>query len=92
MAYLKSFSLACFTSQLKTQLTAFAPGLSVPLVCPDCRGLNPTNIEGFRAGDLVYAGCGLVLGGRVADARSEWRFLTRLRYIGARFFQDLCKR
>ncbi|KAI0252061.1 cyclin-like protein [Lactifluus subvellereus] len=70
MAYPKPFPLA---SPPKPQQAAFAPDLSVRLICPDCRDPNPTIIEEFGAGDLVCGGCGLVLGDRVVDTRSEWR-------------------
>ncbi|KAH9174598.1 transcription initiation factor IIB [Lactarius sanguifluus] len=52
---------------------AFAPDLSVRLICPDCRDPNPTIIEEFGAEDLVCGSCGLVLGDRVIDTQSEWR-------------------
>lgn len=43
------------------------------LICPDCRE-NPPNItEDFSSGDTVCANCGLVLGERIQDVRSEWR-------------------
>jgi transcription initiation factor TFIIB len=58
MAYLKPFPLA---SPPKRQQAAFAPDLSVRLICPDCRDPNPTIVEDFKAGDPVCAGCGLVL-------------------------------
>ena len=70
MAYLRPFPLA---SPPKRQQTSFAPDLSVRLIWPDCRDPNPTIIEEFGAGDLVCAGCGLVLGDRIVDTRSEWR-------------------
>jgi TFIIB zinc-binding len=70
MAYPKPFPLA---SPPKPQQAAFAPDLSVRLICPDCRDPNPTIVEEFGSGDLVCAGCGLVLGDRIVDTRSEWR-------------------
>ncbi|KAF8256702.1 hypothetical protein EI94DRAFT_1763529 [Lactarius quietus] len=70
MAYPKPFPLA---QPPKPQQAAFAPDLSVRLICPDCRDPNPTIIEEFGAGDLVCGSCGLVLGDRVVDTRSEWR-------------------
>jgi transcription initiation factor TFIIB len=70
MAYPKPFPLA---SPPKPQQAAFAPDLSVRLICPDCRDPNPTIVEEFGAGDLVCGGCGLVLGDRIVDTRSEWR-------------------
>ena len=33
----------------------------------------PNIIEDFVAGDLICGNCGLVLGNRVIDTRSEWR-------------------
>jgi TFIIB zinc-binding len=70
MAYPKPFPLA---SPPKAQQAAFAPDLSVRLICLDCRDPNPTIVEEFGSGDLVCAGCGLVLGDRIVDTRSEWR-------------------
>src|SRR6266478_2570803 len=78
MAYPKPFPLA---SPPKPQQAAFAPDLSVRLICLDCRDPNPTIIEEFGAGDLVCAGCGLVLGDRIVDTRSEWRVCTFARLI-----------
>lgn len=51
----------------------FAPDLNVRLICPDCK-IDPPNVtEEFSSGDLVCADCGLVLGDRIVDTRSEWR-------------------
>ncbi|KAI0311028.1 cyclin-like protein [Amylostereum chailletii] len=47
--------------------------LAVRLICPDCRDPNPNIVEEFGSGDLVCGTCGLVLGDRVVDTRSEWR-------------------
>src|SRR6266702_277901 len=70
MAYPKPFPLA---SPPTPQQAAFAPDLSVRLICPDCRVPNTAIIEEFGAGDLVCRGCGQVHGDRVIDTRSEWR-------------------
>jgi transcription initiation factor TFIIB len=70
MAYLKPFPLV---SPPKPRQPDFAPDLSVRLICPNCRDPNPKIIEEFREGDLVCKGCGLVLGDRIVDTRSEWR-------------------
>ncbi|KAK5636114.1 hypothetical protein RRF57_011826 [Xylaria bambusicola] len=43
------------------------------LQCPDCREFPPNLIEEFSSGDMVCASCGLVLGDRIIDTRSEWR-------------------
>ncbi|KAK0529409.1 transcription initiation factor IIB [Tilletia horrida] len=52
---------------------AFAPNLNVRLICPDCK-VDPPNIEeSFATGDLVCTDCGMVVGDRIVDTRSEWR-------------------
>lgn len=51
----------------------FLPDLNVRLVCPDCQTIPPNITEEFASGDLVCADCGLVLGDRIVDTRSEWR-------------------
>ncbi|KAG2204385.1 hypothetical protein INT46_006937 [Mucor plumbeus] len=51
----------------------FKPNLNVALVCPDCRIKPPQIVEEFASGDLVCGDCGLVLGDRIIDTRSEWR-------------------
>ncbi|KAG9057393.1 transcription initiation factor IIB [Serendipita sp. 407] len=47
--------------------------LSVRLICPECKDPMPNIEEEFSSGDLVCRGCGLVLGDRIVDTRSEWR-------------------
>jgi len=42
-------------------------------MCPDCKDLEPSIVEEFGSGDLVCRNCGLVLGHRIVDTRSEWR-------------------
>ncbi|KAJ1666094.1 transcription initiation factor IIB [Coemansia sp. RSA 1813] len=46
---------------------------SVKLICKDCRSLVPNLVEDFTSGDYVCGDCGLVLGDRIVDTRSEWR-------------------
>lgn len=70
MAYSQPFPLAAPT---KPQQANYAPDLAVRLICPECKDPNPNIIEEFGSGDLVCGGCGLVLGDRVVDTRSEWR-------------------
>jgi len=70
MAYAQPFPLA---APQKAQQATFAPDLAVRLICPDCRDPNPNIVEEFGSGDLVCGSCGLVLGDRVVDTRSEWR-------------------
>ncbi|KAF8918401.1 cyclin-like protein [Mucidula mucida] len=52
---------------------SYGPDLAVRLICPECRDPNPQISEEFGSGDLVCKTCGLVLGDRIVDTRSEWR-------------------
>lgn len=47
--------------------------LNVKLMCPECRIMPPDIVERFSEGDMVCGNCGLVLGDRIVDTRSEWR-------------------
>ncbi|KAG6328917.1 hypothetical protein ID866_10170 [Astraeus odoratus] len=71
MAFAQPFPLAA--SAQKIQQPTYGPDLAVRLICPDCRDPNPNIVEEFGSGDLVCGGCGLVLGDRIVDTRSEWR-------------------
>ena len=55
----------------RPQEEAFRPNLNVILMCPECNDNNI--IEEFSSGDMVCGDCGLVLGDRIIDTRSEWR-------------------
>ena len=70
MAFSQPFPLA---APLANQKTSYGPDLSVKLICPECRDPHPNIREEFGAGDLVCGNCGLVLGDRIVDTRSEWR-------------------
>jgi transcription initiation factor TFIIB len=72
MAFAQPFPLAAAAAQ-KIQQPAFGPDLAVRLICPECRDPNPNIVEEFGSGDLVCGSCGLVLGDRIVDTRSEWR-------------------
>jgi transcription initiation factor TFIIB len=50
----------------------FRPNLSVTIFCPECKD-NSNIVEEFSSGDTVCGNCGLVLGDRIVDTRSEWR-------------------
>lgn len=51
---------------------AFRQDLAVRLNCPSCPPDRPANVmESYSDGDLVCGNCGLVLGDRVIDTRSE---------------------
>lgn len=52
---------------------SFQPNLNLNLICPDCKVSPPHIVEEFASGDLVCGDCGLVLGDRIIDTRSEWR-------------------
>lgn len=43
------------------------------LICPDCQENPPNLVEEFSSGDMVCASCGLIVGERIVDTRSEWR-------------------
>ena len=43
------------------------------LVCSECKTFPPVLVEEFSSGDMVCGECGLVLGDRIIDTRSEWR-------------------
>ncbi|KAL9538364.1 hypothetical protein MBANPS3_010987 [Mucor bainieri] len=51
----------------------FQQNLNVTLCCLDCKIIPPNLVEEFASGDLVCGDCGLVLGDRIVDTRSEWR-------------------
>ncbi|KAH7887346.1 cyclin-like protein [Phlebopus sp. FC_14] len=71
MAFAQPFPLAA--SAQKALQPTYGPDLAVRLICPQCRDPNPNIVEEFGSGDLVCGGCGLVLGDRIVDTRSEWR-------------------
>ncbi|TPX78329.1 hypothetical protein CcCBS67573_g00391 [Chytriomyces confervae] len=54
-------------------MSAIQPDLNIKVMCNFCRNPVPNVIENFRDGDLICGDCGLVLGDRVVDTRSEWR-------------------
>ncbi|PBK68795.1 TFIIB-domain-containing protein [Armillaria solidipes] len=72
MAYAQAFPLAQSQAKAPPPPT-FGPDLAVRLICPECRDPSPQIAEEFGSGDLVCRNCGLVLGDRIVDTRSEWR-------------------
>jgi len=70
MAYVQPFPLAAAAP--KASEPNYGPDLAVRLICPECRDPNPNIVEEFGSGDLVCCTCGLVLGDRIVDTRSEW--------------------
>lgn len=53
------------------RFSCFTKPASPPVA--DCKIVPPNISEEFSSGDLVCADCGLVLGDRIVDTRSEWR-------------------
>ncbi|MCJ1425352.1 transcription initiation factor IIB [Sticta canariensis] len=47
--------------------------LNMQLICRECKEFPPNLVEEFSSGDMVCETCGLVLGDRIVDTRSEWR-------------------
>lgn len=48
----------------------------VRIPCPDCKTADANYVEDFSSGDLICQDCGLVVGDRIIDTRSEWRSFT----------------
>ncbi|KAI0159839.1 cyclin-like protein [Xylariaceae sp. FL1272] len=79
-SYSRSDAFIASMTASAAQATAEAPAeepwkqnLNEIVMCPDCREYPPNLIEEFSSGDMVCASCGLVLGDRIIDTRSEWR-------------------
>ncbi|KAH8662877.1 cyclin-like protein [Tricladium varicosporioides] len=51
----------------------WSENLNMTLMCPECREMPPNLVEEFSSGDMVCGSCGVVLGDRIVDTRSEWR-------------------
>ncbi|MCJ1394665.1 transcription initiation factor IIB [Xylographa bjoerkii] len=47
--------------------------LNLQMICKECKEIPPNIAEEFSSGDMVCDTCGLVLGDRIVDTRSEWR-------------------
>ncbi|KAI1334926.1 cyclin-like protein [Xylariaceae sp. FL0016] len=69
----ESAMLAKFTGEAVTADTPWEQNLNQTLMCPECRETPPNLVEEFSSGDMVCGTCGLVLGDRIIDTRSEWR-------------------
>ncbi|RAL65052.1 hypothetical protein DID88_001159 [Monilinia fructigena] len=53
--------------------TEWSQNLNVQVMCKDCKEIPPNLVEEFSSGDLVCDTCGVVIGDRIVDTRSEWR-------------------
>ncbi len=51
----------------------YVENLNMQMICKECKEIPPNLVEEFSSGDMVCASCGLVLGDRIVDTRSEWR-------------------
>ena len=51
----------------------YRENLNMQVICRDCKEVPPNIVEEFSSGDMVCGSCGLVLGDRIVDTRSEWR-------------------
>jgi len=51
----------------------WSENLNMTAMCKDCKEVPPNLVEEFSSGDLVCGSCGLVIGDRIVDTRSEWR-------------------
>lgn len=51
----------------------WSQNLNMTAMCKDCKEIPPNLVEEFSSGDLVCGSCGLVIGDRIVDTRSEWR-------------------
>ncbi|KAK2626950.1 hypothetical protein QTJ16_004125 [Diplocarpon rosae] len=60
-------------SAVETASADWSENLNMTMVCKDCKEVPPNLVEEFSSGDMVCGSCGLVLGDRIVDTRSEWR-------------------
>lgn len=57
-----------------SQKEDFRADLNLRLLCPDCKNDPPNLVEEFASGDLVCGDCGLVVGDKIIDTRSECEY------------------
>ena len=57
----------------KSEMEKWNEDLNLHMICKDCKEYPPNLVEEFASGDMVCGSCGLVLGDRIVDTRSEWR-------------------
>ncbi|KAL7628412.1 transcription initiation factor IIB [Parahypoxylon ruwenzoriense] len=60
-------------SGIAKQKDEYRQNLNQRLICRDCNEDPPNLVEEFSSGDMVCGSCGMVLGDRIIDTRSEWR-------------------
>lgn len=64
--------MACPTA-VEVASAEWSENLNTTMMCKDCKEVPPNLVEEFSSGDMVCGSCGLVLGDRIVDTRSEWR-------------------
>lgn len=60
-------------SKMEAPRDAYKENLDNILMCNECKEFPPNLVEEFSSGDMVCGSCGLVVGSRIIDNRSEWR-------------------
>jgi len=74
------FKMATPGMENAAKTAEFKEDLNNILMCRDCKEFPPNLIEEFSSGDMVCTTCGLVVGERIIDTRSECvRFPTTTR-------------
>ncbi|KAK3939506.1 hypothetical protein QBC46DRAFT_263083 [Diplogelasinospora grovesii] len=66
-------AMATFFPEAAGKNGEFKEDLNNILMCKDCKENPPNLIEEFSSGDMVCTSCGVVVGERIIDTRSEWR-------------------
>ncbi|KAI9778904.1 MAG: transcription initiation factor IIB [Candelina submexicana] len=61
------------TAPTAPQEEEWKENLNTQVICRECKEIPPNIVEEFSSGDMVCGSCGLVLGDRIVDTRSEWR-------------------
>lgn len=69
-------SLDAMNAHPAPQKRLWKENLNYHETCPECKEFPPNLAEEFSSGDMVCDSCGLVLGPRIIDTRSEWRTIT----------------
>ena len=59
--------------KVKPKEEPWRENLNMQMICRECNITPPNLVEEFSSGDMVCGDCGLVLGDRIVDTRSEWR-------------------
>lgn len=63
----------CQPTSAALQTDQWEADYRVRTACPECKVYPANIVNEYSSGDTVCADCGLVLGERIVDTRSEWR-------------------